>query len=384
MTIPDDPAIAATQDSSGTQATTQAGDTVQPPGPSATPRLAPGDRFVPIRAHARGGIGQVWVARDCELQREVALKVILPRFADREDQRAVPDRGRDHGQPRAPRDRPRLQPGPQRRGPALLRDAVHPRREPLGGDPGLSRRSHPESGPAGGRGRSMWGITFRQLLGRFLDVCDAIDYAHSRGVLHRDIKPANIMLGRYGETLVVDWGLAKVVGKADIVPARNRRRLRVEPRDGHRRADALRRHAAGHDDRDAGLHEPRAGPRRHRRAGTGQRRLQPRRHALRAAHGPGRLPGRQGARRDPAGAPGGFPAAPVGPAFGPRPARSDLPQGDGRPTRRPVRLGTGAGPGPRALAGRRARLGLSGGPPGARPADGCASIGPGPTPPAPP
>jgi serine/threonine protein kinase len=43
-------------------------------------------------------------------------------------------------------------------------------------------------------------------------VCTTIDYAHSRGILHRDLKPANIMLGEYGETLVVDWGLAKIVG----------------------------------------------------------------------------------------------------------------------------------------------------------------------------
>ena len=56
-------------------------------------------------------------------------------------------------------------------------------------------------------------LEFRKLLSRFIDVCNAIEYAHSRGVLHRDLKPGNIMLGNYGETLVVDWGLAKPVGK---------------------------------------------------------------------------------------------------------------------------------------------------------------------------
>jgi serine/threonine protein kinase len=63
-------------------------------------------------------------------------------------------------------------------------------------------------------------VEFRKLLGRFLGVCDAIAYAHSKGVLHRDLKPANIMLGPYGETLVVDWGLAKVVGGSETPAAR--------------------------------------------------------------------------------------------------------------------------------------------------------------------
>lgn len=57
-------------------------------------------------------------------------------------------------------------------------------------------------------------MKFQKLLRAFLHVCETVAYAHSRGVIHRDLKPANVLLGPFGETLVVDWGLARVTGRA--------------------------------------------------------------------------------------------------------------------------------------------------------------------------
>ena len=58
-------------------------------------------------------------------------------------------------------------------------------------------------------------VRLRQLLRRLVDVCNTVAYAHSKGVCHRDLKPKNILLGPFGETLVMDWGLAKVFHNQD-------------------------------------------------------------------------------------------------------------------------------------------------------------------------
>src|SRR6266404_3399007 len=55
----------------------------------------------------------------------------------------------------------------------------------------------------------------------FLRICEAIAFAHVRGVLHRDLKPANIMVGPFGEVLVMDWGLAKILRSGDSNAARS-------------------------------------------------------------------------------------------------------------------------------------------------------------------
>lgn len=57
----------------------------------------------------------------------------------------------------------------------------------------------------------------RRLLDVFLQVCQAIEYAHARGVVHRDLKPANVMVGDFGEVLVMDWGVAKLIGGSEVV-----------------------------------------------------------------------------------------------------------------------------------------------------------------------
>jgi|GEM_PF-5818200 len=162
----------------------------------------PAGRYHAKLFHKRGGMGQVWRARDTELAREVAFKVIRPRYADDETTRrrfvfeaevtgrlehpaVIPVYGFGRDADGRPYYAMRFVEGQS------LHEAI--------------AAFHGPDAPTGVE-RS---LTLRRLLGHFVTVCRAIDYAHNRGIIHRDLKPANVMVGAYGETLVVDWGIAK-------------------------------------------------------------------------------------------------------------------------------------------------------------------------------
>ncbi|MBI1914627.1 MAG: protein kinase [Planctomycetes bacterium] len=179
-------------------------------------------RFVILRPHAKGGLGEVFVALDEELNREVALKAILERNAHDAVSRArfvqeaeitgrlehpgiVPVYGYGEHQDGRPYYAMRFIKGDS------LREAIkhfHDTKQAADGPPALA---------------------LRKLLGAFLAVCQAIHYAHSRGILHRDLKPDNIMLGKFGETLVVDWGLAKPINQMESEADESERSLGEAP-----------------------------------------------------------------------------------------------------------------------------------------------------------
>lgn len=172
-------------------------------------------RYHKLRDHAKGGLGQVFVAIDDELNRQVALKQIQRRFAGDEGARqrflleAEITGGLEH-----PGVVPVYGLGVYEDGqPYYAMRFI--RGESLDQAIGDFHRRYPatQAGSATAPARL---LELRKLLGRMIDVCQAIAYAHSRGVLHRDIKPDNVMLGKFGETLVVDWGLAKVADQEEI------------------------------------------------------------------------------------------------------------------------------------------------------------------------
>jgi eukaryotic-like serine/threonine-protein kinase len=167
--------------------------------------------YRPFKLHARGGLGEVFLAHDVSLGRDVALKLIQEERAhehltyERFSREAritarlqhpgvVPVYAIGAGTDGRPYYAMRFIAGETLRA-AIVRLHKPPATEPLDA-------KH---------------IVFQQLIRRFLSVCETMAYVHQLEVLHRDLKPSNIILGPYGETLVVDWGLAKDMRRADTL-----------------------------------------------------------------------------------------------------------------------------------------------------------------------
>ena len=159
------------------------------------------ERYTLTRVHGKGGLGQVWLATDRQLNREVALKEVLPNLSqDQEALLRLQKKAQITGQLEHPNiitvyelveDKETEQSYYTMRfvrGETLRKALKNYHR----------RRAEGIEDP----------LELQRLLNAFVSVCNAIGYAHSRGVLHRDLKPANIMLGEFGEVTMLDWGIA--------------------------------------------------------------------------------------------------------------------------------------------------------------------------------
>jgi eukaryotic-like serine/threonine-protein kinase len=189
------------------------------PGPP-TPEAAGQARYVILGEAGRGGMGTVHIARDTELLRKVALKALIE-VATNEPASRV--RFIREVQITAQLDHPHIVP-------------VYSLEVAPGGGPAYAMKliegrtfadyleEACQAHESGARPDEAHGLPSR--IEHFLKVCDAMDYAHGKGVIHRDLKPANVMLGRHNEIYVMDWGICRVLsGAADEATLALARRL---------------------------------------------------------------------------------------------------------------------------------------------------------------
>jgi tetratricopeptide (TPR) repeat protein len=178
-------------------------------GGSATPPARAG-RYLLEGEIAAGGMGSVWRARDPQLGRPLAVKVLLERHRGLPElERRFHEEAQITGQLQHPGIPPVHELGTLEDGRPFfalkliqgrtLADLL--RERPRGADATPLIEDLPR-----------WLVVFEQ-------VCQALAYAHSRGVIHRDLKPHNVMVGAFGEVQVMDWGLAKVLGRESAAEA---------------------------------------------------------------------------------------------------------------------------------------------------------------------
>ncbi len=168
------------------------------------PSLLPKSRYTWLSEVGKGGLGKVWLARDNDLAREVALKELKPGSTSSTAVRRLIKEAQITGQLQHPNIVPVYEVNRGGR-PYYTMKLVK-------GETLLQaiQRHHQR--------RREWRkdlLSEQRLMSVFLNVCDAIAYAHSRGVIHRDLKPDNVVLGDYGEAIVLDWGLARRVDATD-------------------------------------------------------------------------------------------------------------------------------------------------------------------------
>lgn len=196
---------------------------------------ATGDRFAIDRLHATGGTSRIWLAHDAKFDRHVALKELRPELADNEVVTARFNReAKITGQLEHPGIVPIYELGlrGETQQPFYTMRFVKGRTLSEASEAYHQKRKADEAGP----------VDLLQLLNAFVTVCKTVAYAHSRGVVHRDLKGANVILGDFGEVIVVDWGLAKLC----VDPGENAEPLVVRPRvDSYPCDDAVPGHALG-------------------------------------------------------------------------------------------------------------------------------------------
>jgi tetratricopeptide (TPR) repeat protein len=189
--------------------------TLGPPAAAAAapPKPAPDrarryGRYVLKRFHAKGGMGEIWLAEDPDIGRSVALKRMLGKRDDAKARFVV--EAQITGQLEHPGIVPVHELGTMPDGqPYYVMKFVHGRT--------LKKviQAYHESLAKGGADVEVEEL---RLMQHFISLCQTVAYAHSKGVLHRDLKPENVMLGPFGETLLLDWGIAKVLGRPEAAP----------------------------------------------------------------------------------------------------------------------------------------------------------------------